>query len=902
MSRRGFLRAALALAATASWLGIAASPALAIEEFDRYAVESVSASLTSSQPGVIATQAGAHADFTVDFSLAQKAGEPFALTRDLFFSLPPGVIGNPQQIQACTLAQFGELAVESECPVSSQVGISEVTLGGKNAGTFIDPIYNMEPPGGDSDVVARFGLFAGPYPTLINLRVDPFDYSLTAAVEGAPSAATLIAARSTLWGVPAADSHNGLRLTPKEAVEGKTPPGGRDAGVPEVPFLTNPTDCSTQRQVTVTAVSYQLPDQPKEKSAPFPQITGCGLLGFDAQMSIAPTSTEAASPTGLDATVKLPQAEAPNTLGSSTLKSAHVTLPEGLTINPAAGDGLAACSDEQVGFGRGDTPHCPDAAKIGSAEIEVPALARTLQGAVYQRTPVPGRLFGFWLVTDEQGVRLKLPAEIKADPLTGQLTTVFDGIPALGGLPQVPVSEIRLHVFGGPRAPLATPSSCGTYSAHFSFAPWSGKAAIQGEAPMQISSGCEKGGFAPKIVAGTARAGAGQFAPLAFTLTRQDGEANPQQLAIHLPQGLLAKVGGVPLCPEAAAASGACPADSQVGTVATAAGVGAAPLWIPQPGKSPTAAYLAGPYKGAPYSVVSVVPAQAGPFDLGTVVNRAAIRIAPETGLATVVTDPLPQILEGVPIAYRAIHVSVDRKNFTLNPTSCAPKQITATVTAANGATAEPSTGFQATDCAKLSYKPKLKLTFKGSTKRTGNPAIKAVLTQKPHQANTKAAVVTLPAGLFIDNSHIGTPCTRVQFDAEKCPKISILGRATARSPLLDKPLKGNVYFRSNGGARELPDIVADLRGPIHIILVGYVDSVAQKGSESSRVRTRFLHVPDAPVSKFTMNLFGGKKGLIENSIPLCRGQHRARLELKAQNGRQLTTNAPISLPCRSKR
>ncbi|HET9593243.1 MAG TPA: hypothetical protein VFP17_10035 [Solirubrobacterales bacterium] len=893
MSRRALLRAALALAVTASWLGLAASPALAIEEFDRYAVESVSTSLSS-------TQAGAHADLSIGFSLAQKQGEPFALTRDIFVHLPPGVIGNPQQIQSCTLAQFGELAVESECPVSSQVGISEVTLGGKNAGTFIDPIYNMEPPGGD--VVARFGLFAGPYPTLINIRVNPIDYSLTAAVEGAASAATLIGAQNTLWGVPAAASHDALRLTPKEAVEGKSPPGGRDAGVPEVPFLTNPTDCSTQRQVSVTAVSYQLPDQPKEKSTPFPQITGCGLLGFDAQMSIAPTSTEAASPTGIDATVKLPQAEAPNTLGSSTLKSAHVTLPEGLVINPAAGDGLAACSDEQVGFGNGSAPACPDAAKIGSAEIEVPALERTLQGAVYQRTPVPGRLFGFWLVTDEQGVRLKLPAEIQANPLTGQLTTVFDGISTLGGLPQVPVSEIRLHVFGGPRAPLATPSSCGTYQTHYSFAPWSGAPPVQGDAPMQISSGCGKGGFSPKIAAGTARAGAGEFAPFAFTLTREDGEANPRQIAIHLPQGLLAKVGGVPLCPEDAAATGACPADSQVGTVITAAGVGGAPLWIPQPGKAPTAAYLAGPYKGAPYSVVSVVPAQAGPFDLGTVVNRAAIQIAPETGLATVVTDPLPQILEGVPIAYRAIHVSVDRKDFTLNPTSCAPKQIAATVTAANGATAEPSTGFQAADCAKLQYTPKLKLTFKGSTKRTGNPAVHAVLTQKPHQANTKAAVVTLPAGLFIDNAHIGTPCTRVQFDAESCPKISILGHATAKSPLLAKPLKGNVYFRSNGGARELPDIVADLRGQIHIILVGYIDSVAQKGSESSRVRTRFLHVPDAPVTKFTMNLFGGKKGLIENSIPLCRGRHRAKLELRAQNGRQLTTNAPIGVPCGAKR
>jgi hypothetical protein len=867
--------------------------ALAIEEFDNYAIESVSSSLSS-------TQAGAHADLSVDFALAQKGGEPYGLTRDIFVALPPGLIGNPQQIQRCTLVQFGETPAESQCPVSAQVGVSEVTLGGLNAGTFLEPIYNMAPPGGD--VVARFALFAGPYPVLVNIRVNPIDYSLTAAIEGAASVASLIGAQSTFWGIPAAKVHDPLRLTPQEALNFKTPPGGREAGAPEVPFLTNPTDCSSSREVSVTAVSYQLPDEPKSKSAPFPQLSGCGLLAFEAQLSVTPTSTEAASPTGVDATLKMPQSEAPNTLGTSTLRSAHVTLPEGLTINPAAGDGLEACSDQQAGFGTGDPPRCPDASKIGSVEVEVPALERTLQGAVYQRTPVPGRLFGFWLVTDEQGVRLKLPAEIQANPLTGQLTTLFDGIPALGGLPQAPISEIRLHVFGGPRAPLATPSTCGRYLTHYSFSPWSGRPAATGDAPMQISSGCNKGGFAPKIAAGTTRAGAGAFAPFSFTLTREDGEANPRVLAIHLPQGLLAKLAGVPLCPDSAAATGSCPAGSELGTVTTAAGVGGAPLWIPQPGKAPTAAYLAGPYKGAPYSVLAVVPAQAGPFDLGTVVNRSAIQIAPETGLATVVTDPLPQILEGVPIAYRTIHVSVDRKDFTLNPTSCAPKKITATVTASGGATAEPSAGFQAADCAKLPYKPQLKLAFKGQTKRTGNPALSAVLTQKPHQANNKAALVTLPAGLFIDNSHIGNPCTRVQFDAEACPKASILGTAEATTPLLSKPLEGKVYFRSNGGARELPDLVVDLKGQIHITQVGYIDSVVKKGTETSRVRTRFLHIPDAPLTKVTINLFGGKRGLIENSVDLCRGARRAKLELRAQNGREATTSPPISVRCGKRR
>jgi hypothetical protein len=870
-------------------LGGAAQPATAAEEFGKYAVESVSASLST-------PQAGAHADMTIAFTLTHnKKGEPYALTRNVDVVLPPGVTGNPQAIPACTVAEFGARPEESHCSQDSQVGITEVTLVEPTPVTLIEPVYNLEAPTGE-DSVARFGFFAAGYPTFINVTVDPTDYRLIAKVEGAASAAQLVSASTTLWGVPASPIHNAFRLTPLEAREQKVPPGGREPGLPERPFLSNPTDCSTSREVTVIATSYQLPTAPTKKSAAFPEITGCGKVGFAPRFTAVPTNPEAAAPTGLEAELVVPQNETPHGLATSSLKSATVTLPQGLTINPSAGDGLGSCSADQVGFGREGASQCPDAAKIGSAEIEVPALAHTLKGAVYQRTPEPGHLFRFWLVTDEQGVHLKLPAEIEANPLTGQLATVFSGVPKLGGNPQFPVSALKLVVFGGPRAPLATPNSCGTFLTHYSFAPWSGRPPAEDDTPMQITQGCNKGGFAPHLQAGTRSLRAGGFSPFVLTLTRADGEANPQILSVTLPQGLLAKLGGVPLCSDSGAAMGSCPSTSRVGSITAAAGVGT-PLWIPQPGKAPTAVYLAGPYKGAPYSVVSVVPAQAGPFDLGTVVNRAGIFVDSETALATIKTDPLPQILQGVPVSYRTIHVEVDRQNFMLNPTGCAKKEIKSQVTASNGATASPSADFQATNCAKLAYKPKLKLSFKGSTKRTGNPAISAVLTQKPHQANTKSAVVVLPAGEFIDNAHLSSPCTRVQFNAGNCPKKSILGRAKAVSPLLDKPLEGPVYFRSNGGARELPDIVADLHGPIHITLVGYIDSV-KTGHESSRVRTRFLHVPDAPVTKFTMNLFGGNRGLIENSTSLCRGGHRAQVRLTAQNGRVENTNRPLSTSC----
>lgn len=884
-------KSALALCSLLAAALLCAAPAAAAE----YELESVFTDLSS-------YQAGEHADLTIGFELSEEGGEPTGFTRDVHIKTPPGVIGNPQAMPSCTLDQFGNNAEESQCPQDAQVGVAQVSLAGTINSTLTEPVYNMPAPP-DSDIVARFGLYAGPFATLINVRIDPVDYSLVASAEGAPSAAELLGVTTTLWGVPAADEHDALRLTPVEALNGELPPGGRPSGQPLVPFLSNPTDCSLDREVTITALSYGAPDKPSTLSAPFPEIGGCEKLKFEPAFSVIPTNPEAAAPTGLNATLTIPQDEAPGSRATSTLRGAVVTLPQGMTINPAAGDGLGSCSAAQVGFADPSPPECPESAKIGTVEVDAPALERTLHGAAYQRTPEDGELFRFWLVTDELGVRLKLPAEIQANPLTGQLTTVFNGVPSLGGNPQFPFEELRLHVFSGPRAPLATPSACGTYHTAYQFTPWSGRPPAEGTVPMQITTGCDKGGFAPRLAAGTTNPAAGEFSPFTMTLTRQDGESNPESLAVHLPQGLLAKLAGVPLCPEAAAATGACPAASKVGSLAAASGVGTAPLWIPQPGKDPTAIYLAGPYKGAPYSIVAVVPAQAGPFDLGLVVNRSGIYVDPVSATATVKTDPLPQILEGVPIAYRAVNAVIDRPSFTLNGTDCTAKQITATVTASDGAVATPSDGYQPANCARLPYKPKLKLTLKGATRRSGHPAVRAVFTQPPGQANNAAITTILPPTLFIDQDHINNPCTRVQFNQGACPPLSILGTATATTPLLDEPLSGPVYFRSNGGERELPDIVIDLHGPFRITQVGFVDAVTKKGSETSRIRTRFLSVPDAPVSKLTLSLLGGKKrGLLENSENLCKTNRLAKVHMVGQNGRVVSQNQRIATSCDKKR
>jgi hypothetical protein len=383
------------------------------------------------------------------------------------------------------------------------------------------------------------------------------------------------------------------------------------------------------------------------------------------------------------------------------------------------------------------------------------------------------------------------------------------GAPQLEGLPQAPLREVKLLLKSGFRAPLITPDHCGTYLTHYEFVPWSGGPPVLGATPMQVTEGCDTDGFAPKLQAGSAQSRAGSFSPFTFTIERDDSEQNIADLRVALPRGLTASFVGIARCEGAAAVTGECPPDSRVGKVVAAVGVGPQPLWIPQAGKRPTAVYLSGPYKGAPLSIVAVVPKQAGPFDFGDEVVRTAIRVDPATAEVTAVADPLPQFVEGIPLFYKAINVELDRPHFSLNPTSCAPEQTIATLISIGGAVASASAPYAATDCAKLGFGPRLALTLRGGTKRGAHPAFSAVFRPRAKDANTKSIVVTLPHSAFLDQAHIRTVCTRVQFAAgagngAECPAGSIYGRVTAYTPILDEPLEGPVFLRSS--SHDLPD------------------------------------------------------------------------------------------------
>jgi hypothetical protein len=838
---------------------------------DNFGIEIASADAST-------TAAAWHPDFTTHLELNHvfnsKSGRPEAdaRTEEVSVALPPGLMGYAAAIERCSIGQFVALG---NCPIGSQVGVAKVSS--ENFGIVTEPIYNLAVPHPKNEV-ARFGFIGIFYPVFIDIEVrTASDYGVTATVHDSPGITALLGAETTLWGDPADSSHDELRLTPKEALNCSTAceaeNGERPSTIPEAArkaFMTNPSACQSG-EVRFGVRSYQLPGQLFAASAPLPAITDCTGLPFAPTFTAEPTSHVAGAPTGLKTKLVLPQHLGPDERATATMREARVTLPEGMQVAAGAANWIDTCSEAQVGFHQEVDADCPDGSKLGTATFISPAISTPIEGTIYQRAPRPGHQLGLWLTADALGLHIKLPGELEPDKTTGRLSAVFKD------LPQVPVSEIELNVWGGDRAPLENPDSCGTYTTDFSFKPHSDDPAATGQSTMQITEGCNQG-FNPALKAGVTNPIAGKYSPFVFDLTRPDGDQALRGFSLKLPDGELAKIKGVPLCSDADAAAATCPAASRIGSLQATTGPGPEPFTLPEPGKPQPQIYLSGPYQGAPFSIVSQVPAQAGPFDLGTLAVRSGLEVEPETGRAVVKADPLPQFFEGVGIAYRHLHAVVDRPEFNLNPTDCREMAVTADATSTQGAVAHPSARFQVDGCKVLKFKPKLSLKLKGGTERADYPALTATLKARKGDANVAFASVALPHSEFLAQEHIGTICTRKQFAADKCPKGSVYGKAKAITPLLDKPLAGPVYLRSSD--HPLPDLVAKLGGQLEIHLVGRIDSV------NGGIRTSFESVPDAPVTKFVLQMKGGRKGLLTNSTDICRGAHRATVQMKAQNGR----------------
>jgi hypothetical protein len=636
-------------------------------------------------------------------------------------------------------------------------------------------------------------------------------------------------------------------------------------------------------------------------------MSGCGELGFESRVDLRPTSAAARDSSGLD--LSLDSADqgltSASDIAESDIAGAVLALPAGMTVNASVAEGLGACGPADYARETLDSPSgggCPETSKIGTVMVESPLLEEPVGGTVFVAQPddpataVPGAenpfdsLLSLYVVFRDAklGVLIKQAIEVEADAATGRLTGRIDGIP------QLPFSRLKLHLREGARAPLTTPPACGTHGAGYELTPSSGAAPLRGQSSFSLDQGCAAAGFAPSVSAGTVTPRAGAASPFVLDLGRADAEQGLSRLTVALPPGLSANFGSVPLCPSALAATGACSAASRIGSARVAAGTGPIPVWIPRPANPAGSVYLAGPYEGAPFSLVVAVPARAGPFDLGTVVVRAAVLVDRRTARAKVRLDPLPQIIDGIPISYRAVHLVLDRPGFVFNPTSCAASAVDASIGSATGATATASNRFQARDCAALGFRPKVSLRLLGPTRRGAHPRLRTVLTPRPGDANIARAAVTLPGTELLDNRHLGTTCTPAQFAAERCPAGSISGYAKAWTPMLDRPLAGPVYLRASG--RRLPELAASLDGQLRLDLTARVDSVA------GRLRNTLLAVPDVPLSRVVLTMRGGRRGLLVNTGGLCGHGRRAGAALGAQNGRRHDISLVVRADCPQRR
>jgi len=881
--------------------------------------------------GLPAVQAGAHpyaVTTNLNLSTLLPAGlpegsvldtqVPDAGVRDLLVDLPVGLFGDPQAVPRCPEVDLA--GSSATCPSASQVGILAPRSNANNSfsetgGGPEVPVYNVVPSGG---FPAEIGFNYQQQPVLLFATLRPGDYGLRVVTPGLTRAAALSGAELTVWGVPGEAAHNAQRAMTGGCNSQECTFGATGAVEPR-PFLTSPSDCS---DAAASAVLYtdswhdpapvplypegspdegerdfsmadlSEPELVSSQASQPPGVVGCEELSFAPTLTLQPDTARADSPAGMTVDLRVPQNEEPEGLATPPLKSATVTLPEGLVINPSSADGLTGCSAAQAGVGTTVPATCPPASQIGTVTVETPLLEKSLPGEVFlgdpecapctSRDAEEGRLVKLYIqVYDrERGVVVKLPGTVTVDPATGRLRATF------AQNPQLPFSDLRVAFDKtGPqassRASLSTPSTCGTYTTTSDLTPWSAPATPDARPTSSFGITQAPGGGrcvsseseepnTPGFQAGVLSPVAGSYSPFVLRLTREDGSQTFKALNVTLPPGLLGKVAGVQECSQAGVETAehtsgrseqsnpSCPAGSELGTVSVGTGSGA-PYYVR--GR----AFLGGPYKGAPFSLIVITPALAGPFDLGTVVVRSALYIDPATAQVTVKSDPFPSSLAGIPLDIRSVAVSITRTQFTLNPTNCDPLSIAGTLTASS-TTAALASPFQVADCASLPFKPSFTTTTSGKTSKANGASLTVEVAQHLGEANIHKVDLQLPLVLPARLTTLQKACTAIQFATNPagCPEASVIGTATAGTPLLNSPLTGPAYLVSHGGAA-FPDVEFVLQGEgVEIVLDGATD--IKKGITYSRFET----VPDAPISTFETILPEGPHSALAANANLC--------------------------------
>lgn len=888
----------------------AANPASAAVPFD---FEPNGVEFTQSGSGV--GVAGGHPDLRIGFRLQKDpdigfAGRAPQAPKTATVELPQGLVGDPQVATVCPLDDV--LATEQNagigrCPRTAAVGVVRVDASYASG----DMIFPQERrlwrvPAGADEVVA-FGTSIIGIPVRMAVTVSPSGgYRVRTTADMLPQSAVVSAFSVTLWGIPA--DHQGLLVGPSAQCDGFVIPimpgfdlkscndymppdsefgddrvrfGAPLPGAERRPFLTNPSVCGASLDALVRLVPYGTVFSPIEANPNAGTISGCENQPFDPAIDVTPKTKAAGQPGGYTVGIDVPQNMDPDGVGTAHVKDVSVSLPEGVAISPPSANGLDACSDAQLDLDGDSDAACPDASKIGELTIETPVLEEPVQGTAFLGTqlskdPMSGEMYRLFLVAKTQGVLVKLKGAIKADPKTGQLHATFENNP------QLPFSRMELRLDDGNRASLANPKACGSYTTSAKLTSYAGHVRDLSSS-FVIDQGCSPGHFQPSFTAGTASPLAGAYAPFNMTVNRSDADQELSRLNLELPSGLLAALGSVPLCGEAQANAGTCPAASRIGSTSVLVGSGGEPL--PLTGTIS----VTGPYKGAPFGLSVVVPAKVGPFDLGDVVVRGALHVDANKAKVTAVTDPFPEIVGGVPVRLRQVNVAMDRPGFMFNPTSCQQTRIHGAFWSTAGAPAHRSVPFQAQGCDKLKLSPRIGLQWTGKTQmRKGrHPGVKANLGDMLGQANLKKVKVTLPLTAALDPANAKALCEPSAAAANNCPADSRVGWASASTPALHERVEGPVYFvrgvrisETGREIRSLPKLYVPLSGQgVRVDLWADSDVDSKK-----RLVSTFREIPDVPVRDFELLINSGSNGILEATNDVCGASKTTTIEYTGHN------------------
>ncbi len=851
-------------------------------------------------------QAGSHPyALTVGLKFNRDAnGNAEGSVRDVVVDLPPGFAGNPIALPRCPREDLA--GVVASCPGETQVGSFKVVSRnpyGEVGVAANGAVYNIVPRAG---VAATLGFSAAGFNALQDVSVVKRNGVEQVEVRQNNIPLHFIVELSvTVWGVPQDLGHDPERIC--QVPHGKGQIEGCPSTTPPRPFLTLPATCGEAPAMALRVDSVEQPDTVFSESVSLTDpngvaagLSGCDALDFAPKLTVQAETSAAASPTGLHTDVHLPQRESISGLGEAPIRNLQVRLPTGLTVNPASAGGLESCSTTQIELESSTAPHCPRASQIGTVSVDTPVLDHPLAGQVYlaaQGANPFNSLVAIYVVVNDPatGIVVKLAGHVEPDPVTGQVTATFSD------LPQVPFEDVKVDFFGGQRAALMTGETCSTTTTHATFTAWSfteGQPPLEQDSPFQISSGAGGAPCAysplelpnqPTFEAGTVAPNAGTFSPFMLRLARGDSGQRFGRLSVTLPPGLIGKLAGVARCTDteigAAQAPGrtgaeenaapSCPSASRVGTAITGLGAGATPFSVSAP------AYLSGPYEGAPLSLTVIVPAIAGPFDLGVVVVRSALFIDPATAQVTARTDALPTIIDGFQTDVRSVAVSLDRPGFALNPTSCDVMAVTGQETSTAGQAAALSERFQVGGCATLPFKPSFAASTNGTTSKLAGASLRVKVSQRPGEANIHKVTLQLPGALPARLTTLQKACLAAQFDENPagCPAASNIGSAKAVTPLLNVPFTGPAYLVSHGSAK-FPDVVFVLQAEGIVI-----DVVAQTDIKNGITYSRLETVPDAPVSSFEAVFPQGPHSVLSAFGNLCSKLLSLNVSAVGQNG-----------------